>query len=192
MCGRYYIEDDNSAAELWKIVSSLTHAHGAFNLKTGEVFPTDTAPVLANSRARTVAPFAMKWGYALGGGKLIINAKSETAAEKPLFREGMAQRRCLVPASWYFEWARADGQKQKHRIAPAGRRVLYMAGIYRLSGGGAEFTILTRAPAPAIAFIHDRMPVILPENAQSMWLDLSCPPEEALSQACLDIEYQAV
>lgn len=102
MCGRYYIAEEDSAAELQEIIEQLNR-RGA-EVKTGEIYPTDTVPVLANNKSMVITPFAMKWGYTLPDGKQIINARSETAADKPLFRDGMLQRRCLIPATNYFEW----------------------------------------------------------------------------------------
>ena len=102
MCGRYYIAEEDCAAELQKIIEQLNR-RGA-EVKTGEIYPTDTVPVLANNKSMVITPFAMKWGYTLPDGKQIINARSETAADKPLFRDGMLQRRCLIPATNYFEW----------------------------------------------------------------------------------------
>ncbi|MDY2834180.1 MAG: SOS response-associated peptidase, partial [Candidatus Aphodomonas sp.] len=84
MCGRYYIAEEDSAAELQEIIEQLNR-RGA-EVKTGEIYPTDTVPVLANNKSMVIAPFAMKWGYTLPDGKQIINARSETAADKPLFR----------------------------------------------------------------------------------------------------------
>ena len=102
MYGRYYIAEEDCAAELQKIIEQLNR-RGA-EVKTGEIYPTDTVPVLANNKSMVITPFAMKWGYTLPDGKQIINARSETAADKPLFRDGMLQRRCLIPATNYFEW----------------------------------------------------------------------------------------
>ena len=100
MCGRYYIAEEDCAAELQKIIEQLNR-RGAV-VKTGEIYPTDTVPVLANNKSMVITPFAMKWGYTLPDGKQIVNARSETAADKPLFRDGMLQRRCLIPATNYF------------------------------------------------------------------------------------------
>lgn len=116
--------------------------------------------MIANNRAMTPTPFAMQWGYRMPDGKRIINARSETIEQRPLFLDGIRQRRCLVPALHYFEWGRAD--HIKYAIRPAGRSLMYMAGIYRMEEEGPAFTILTRAPGEEIAAIHDRMPVILP------------------------------
>ena len=193
MCGRYYIDDDDTVEELRAIIMELQRKldeqNNAETVKTGEVFPTDVVPVIANNKHLVPTPFAMKWGYSLPDGKLIINARSETAAEKPLFRDGMLNRRCLIPATNYFEWEKRGKEKVKYAIRPSGRPMLYMAGIYRIEKGRAVFSILTREPAEQIVFIHDRMPVILPDATIADWLDPHNSAEELLREASLDIAY---
>ena len=105
MCGRFYVPADDSNEELQRIINHLKRVKGT-PVKTGEVCPTDMAAVIANSKAMNPTPFAMKWGYTMDNHAPIINARSESAAEKPLFRDGMQQRRCLIPATHYFEWER--------------------------------------------------------------------------------------
>lgn len=192
MCGRYYIPDEDSAAELKEIIDQINRRHNAGPvLKTGEIAPSDTAPVLANNRSLMVTPFAMKWGYTTSNGKLVFNARSETASEKPLFRDGMTQRRCLVPAAHYFEWEKRGREKIKYAIKPADVSVLYMAGIYRIENGIPVFSILTREPASSISFIHDRMPVILPREFTTDWLNPRFKAEDVLRSATLDISFSA-
>lgn len=195
MCGRYFIVGDDLPEELERILEELNRKNTPKNLKTsGEIFPSDVVPVLANSRRQDVQPFAMRWGYSFPGGRPVINARAETAAEKPLFRDGMRQRRCLIPASSYFEWERRDGQKTKYAIRPAGAEMLYLAGIYHLENhDGAvipSFAILTRSAAPEIAFIHDRMPVILPPDCARDWLKVENRADEVLRRALQEMELQ--
>jgi putative SOS response-associated peptidase YedK len=162
MCGRYYIED--------KDVFDFGELDGDFVVKTvGEIFPSDIVPVMMG--LQTFAP--MKWGFALSDGKLLINTRSETAATKPMFQEAMTARRCLIPASGYFEWQKVGNRKVKHRFFAD--KPLYLAACYRLSrsGGPSEFVILTRDASPALATIHPRMPVIIPENLAATWLNES-------------------
>ena len=185
MCGRYYVEAEDQTEELQKIIDEAQRRSRA-QVKTGEIFPTDVAPVIARNRNGERAPFAMRFGYALTKG-LIVNARSETADEKPLFRDGMRHRRCLVPASWYFEWEKRGKEKIKYAIAPetVGGGLLRMAGLYRLEPGtrAASFVILTREAAGEIAFIHDRMPVIVNRALEGAWLDTQNDPREVL-MAC--------
>lgn len=167
MCGRYWIEQDDGA--LAEIIAEMQRLD--VQAKTeGEIFPGDRAPVLCKSRAGRLRPFAMEWGYKLDGGRRIINARSETAAEKPMFREGMALRRCLLPMTAYFEWETREDGKQKYRIAPAEKGVHYLAGIYRFEENNPVCTVLTTEAARDIAFIHRRMPVILSGGEEESWL----------------------
>lgn len=167
MCGRYWIEQDDE--NLMEIIAEMQRLDVQAKTK-GEIFPGDLVPVLCRSRTGKVRPFAMEWGYKLDDGKRIINARSETAAEKPMFREGIAMRRCLLPMSAYFEWEKLEDGKQKYRIAPEGKGIHYLAGIYRFEGTNPVCTVLTTAAAQDISFIHHRMPVILTKGEEENWL----------------------
>lgn len=118
MCGRFFLADNGNSGELRGIIDQLNR-RGA-TVKTGEIFPTDTVPVLANNRNRRVMPFPMQWGYTLPDGRLLINARSETAGEKPLFQDAMRQHRCLIPATNYFEWEKRGREKSS---TPSDRRM---------------------------------------------------------------------
>jgi putative SOS response-associated peptidase YedK len=177
MCGRFYIEKDDPTEELLKIIAEierkLKDVPDGLQIKQGEIFPTDIVPVITNSKMHTVEPFAMKWGFSkFGGTGVVINARSETAMEKSMFRQAMMERRCLIPASNYFEWQTAEGKKVKHAIRDPESPLLYMAGCYRWEKDSKLplFVILTRDAAPGIAYIHSRMPVILPKAAREAWL----------------------
>jgi len=131
-----------------------------------EVFPGTYAPVIDAN----LEPQFMFWGFPhiMNGKPPLINARSETAAEKKTFSSAMASRRCLVPASAFYEW-KSTGQKQKDRyeFRLPERESMYMAGIYTEDG---KFAILTRAASPSVVNIHDRMPVIIPSNYNDAWL----------------------
>lgn len=191
MCGRYYIDDGLDEGELRAIIETVNRRSNTDQVKTsGEIFPTDTVPIVASSRTLEPSAFAMSWGYTLPDGKRIINARSESAEGKPMFRDGMAQRRCAVPASNYFEWERAGKQKTKYAIRPASNGLMYMAGIYRVENGRPVFTILTRDPAESISFIHNRMPVLLPSEMVSDWINPKYSAGDLLRNAILDIQYR--
>lgn len=196
MCGRYYIAEDDLSDELSRIIDELNRKKTPEGLKTsGEIFPSDIVPVLANSRKQDVQPFAMRWGYAFPNGRPIINARSETAAQKPMFKDGMRQRRCVIPASHYFEWERHGAARTKYVIRPAHADTLYLAGIYHLENHDGvivpAFTILTRDAASGIVFIHPRMPVLLPADAAPDWLNPGYNAEEVIAAALTDMEYQS-
>ena len=192
MCGRYYIEEEDTAEELQRIIDTLNRRYnGNHPAKTkGEIRPNDIVPVIANTPARQPGVFAMKWGYTMPDGRPIFNARSETAATKPLFADGIKQRRCIIPATLYFEWEKRGTQKIKHAIFPTGSDMIYMAGIYRIEGQRASCAILTRTPADCIKHIHDRMPVILPREAVSDWLNLQYDPHEVLTAALNEMTFQ--
>ncbi len=166
MCGRYYTADDD--LEIQSILAALGHDE---RIHTGEIFPTNVVPVLAEGGK----PRLMQWGFARynGGGK-VINARSETAAEKNMFSKAMRECRCLLPASYYFEWQRSGStKKQKFAISLPEKETLYMAGLYREEKDQPlpVFVILTQDAAPSVSDIHDRMPVILPKAVQSLWIN---------------------
>ena len=189
MCGRYYIAEDDAAEELRQIIAAVNRR--STDVKTsGEIRPGDTVPVLANNQTLQPGAYAMRWGYTLPDGKLLFNARSETAADKALFQDGMTQRRCLIPATCYFEWERRGKEKIKYAIAPEGSQMLYLAGIYRKEDNRAACTILTREPAESIAFIHNRMPVILPAEAVRDWLNIRYDAADVLKVAQENMQYR--
>lgn len=156
-----------------------------------KVTPGSVAAVIACNRKLERQTFAMEWGYHLPNGKLVFNTQSETAAEKPMFADGMRQRCCLIPAAHYFEWECTASGKTKYAIAPKEGEGFFLAGIYRMEAGKPVFSILTRSSSKDIAFIHDRMPVILPNEAISDWLNSRYIGAEILQAAVTDMVYKA-
>lgn len=153
MCGRFFVDpDDMSDAELLALLDRESTKAEAVCVKTGEVRPSDVAAVIAMNRKLQRSAFAMQWGYHLNK-RLIINARSETAADKPLFHQSMKDRRCLIPASSYFEWDHREQPLTKYRFQPSGLRRMYLAGLYRFEPETARpvFTILTRTAASEIS-----------------------------------------
>lgn len=190
MCGRYYIAEDDQAEELKQIIDMINRKHNGEVKTAGEVFPSETVPVIATSRTQKITPFAMEWGYSTLDRNRLINARSETASQKPTFRDGMLQRRCIIPASWYFEWNKNERGRPKYAIGAENKNVIYMAGIYRFEHDKPVFSILTRDPAESIQFIHHRMPVILPREAVRDWLNTSYRAEEVLQSAMLNVSHR--
>lgn len=164
MCGRYYIEIDND--ELHSIIAAVERKTA---IKTGEIYPTNIVPVVSPTGDMT----AMRWGFPRFDGKgAVINARSETAAGKPMFRIPMMEGRCLVPASWYFEWEKRGSQKVKYALTTLDNQPVWMAGLSKTDHktGESLFVILTRPAWSDISFIHDRMPVILSPDFHDEWL----------------------
>ena len=167
MCGRYWIDaGDEQIARMAEVLRQKNPEVKA----SGEIFPGDSVPVICKSRSGSIRPFAMEWGFSLSGGRKVINARAETAAQKPMFRDSMRERRCVMPMSAYFEWEKLESGKQKHRILPAEDGLFCLAGIYRFEGGRPRFTVLTTEAAEEIAFIHPRMPLILHRDQAESWL----------------------
>ena len=112
----------------------------------------------------------------------LINARSETAAEKPSFRAAMRHRRCVVPADGFYEWTGPAGAKCPHLARRREGGLLALAGLYEnwLGADGSEFesmAILTTSANHTMSHIHDRMPVILAPENFDLWLD--CRPGTA-------------
>ena len=127
------------------------------------------------------------WAKDPGIGSKLINGRGETVAEKPAFRGAFRYRRCIVPASGFYEWqARADG-KQPYAIVPSDLPAFGFAGVWEhwtaADGSVLETSsILTCAPNALMAPIHDRMPVILPPEQYQDWLRLPAAQASALIQ----------
>ncbi len=178
MCGRYSIFTEEEIIEIREIISEINQKFGhETKLKTGEIFPTDTAPILALSD-NSIQAQPMTWGFPRWDKKgVIINAKAETALEKNMFRAALLGRRCVVPSTGFYEWQHVDGKakKDKYLIRLPDTAALYMAGIYNLfrRPDGSEapvFVILTTEANESVGPIHDRMPVILSRDEKEQWL----------------------
>lgn len=132
-------------------------------LSGSELRPTDAVPVIGPSGA---AP--MPWGLEVEWqpGPL-INARAETLAAKATFRPLLAGGRVLVPATGWWEWP----NRRKTRIAPAGKGLFAFAGLT----DGRRVVIVTCAPSPELAGVHDRMPVVLDGADEAAWIDPARP-----------------
>ncbi|MDR1705627.1 MAG: SOS response-associated peptidase [Clostridiales bacterium] len=180
MCGRYrFKEDDSDIEEIERILTEINNKYKGTEQKaaTGEVFPSNNAAVLA-LEADKPALSLMKWGFPMWNSKgLIINAKSETAAEKKTFAKPLAERRCAVPSTGFYEWSHGAKGKTgaKYIFNAPDSPMLYMAGLFQTftdeeRNSQNRFVILTRASNKYISDIHDRMPVILRKDELTRWL----------------------
>lgn len=165
MCGRYQFSAEQ-CEEIQRIAEAIDRKYGAGSWQSGEIHPTAKAPVLLAGK-RGMAPELMSWGYRTAG-PLVINARAETAAEKPLFRDSVASRRCVIPSTGFFEW---DAAKQKFFFTLPGETALYMAGLWTQRDGFPCYTILTTAANASIRPVHDRMPVVLTRSTLRPWLE---------------------
>jgi putative SOS response-associated peptidase YedK len=210
MCCRYYmemspelrpiIEEANRSALKERIVDKL----GRPLITEGEVRPTNIVPVIAPNRTGARTVFPMVWGFTLPhSSSPMVNARVETASAKPTFKESWERRRCIIPASYYFEWEHlinaATGKAKtgdKYMIQAKGSEITWLAGLYRIEEmSGIQvpvFTVLTREPSEEIRFIHDRMPVILPGEAVEKWIRPDGDPKEIIKDAMTDMVFEKV
>lgn len=187
MCGRYILYTEKEAMEINEIIKEVERKMGKENkVKTGEIFPTNLAPVLIDN-PQGISPTLMTWGFPNYNNKgVIINAKSETANEKPTFRDAVMTRRCVVPSSGFFEWASSSNKKQKDKylFEMPKSKVLYMAGLYsnyKVDGNvTTRFVILTTQANESVVDIHNRMPLILSKEKIFEWIKDSSATEYIL------------
>ncbi len=206
MCYRFYIDLMNDrekklreiihAAEQSPLTDKFRDKLSRPLVASGEVRPTDVAAVIAPGMKKDKAVFPMKWGFTLKGSKQpLVNARVETASVKPTFKNEWLSHRCIIPASYYFEWEHfisPDGKVKtgdKYSIQPGGSTITYLCGLYRFENDYPVFTILTREPSDELRRIHDRMPLIFPENMIDDWIRPDSKPEELVSYALTDMIY---
>ena len=176
MCSRYFLDADGN-------VIAYTFAVGADGglRKRFNIAPTQVAPIVRATSEGGRELAMLRWGLVpswakdLAVGTKMINARAEGVEAKPAFRAAVDKRRCIVPATGFFEWKGIARQKQPFAITLPDRHVFGFAGLWErwqpASGEAVEtFTIVTTDANEAIAPIHDRMPVILPRQAEEAWL----------------------
>lgn len=169
MCGRYSLFTDEQNEEIRNIIEEVNKKYYGSDMKTGEIYPTNTAPVLIAAKQQ-LEPAPLIWGFPhFKGSGVIINARAETAEEKRMFRESLMQRRCVIPSTGFYEWQQ-DESKQKYLFNLSDTSTLYMAGFYNEYKGERRYIILTTDANPSIADVHNRMPVVLQKNMLNDWV----------------------
>jgi putative SOS response-associated peptidase YedK len=187
MCGRF--TQQRPASELAEIFAAepLDDELGArFN-----VAPTDDAFVVVQREDRRAIK-AYRWGLIphwatdLKTGSKMFNARAETLMGSPAFRDAFKRKRCLVPVDAFYEWKREGTIRQPYAIARDDGRPLALAGLWAGWKDPATdtvrrtFTIITTTPNEAMADLHDRMPVVIPDDAWDRWLDHTDPDPSEL------------
>jgi putative SOS response-associated peptidase YedK len=205
MCGRYATTQTSAAlnqAFETDLANSFVELEADYNMA-----PTKLAPLVIGRRPDELAADAppqrelmtAKWGLVPSWakdpsiGNRLINARSETVADKPAFKKAFARRRGLLPADGYYEWYAGEPRegekkprKQPFYITPKDRSVLAMAGLYEFWKDRASdewlttFTILTTTAEDQLGHVHDRMPFFLEPDAFDLWLDPAPRPTEEL------------
>lgn len=178
MCGRFFIaEDDPEIVSMLKEIEAENRRKSLTwpPIKTGEVFPKDYSAAKVAQSSGIPCYRQMRWGFTGYDQKsLLINARAETVLQKATFRGPALKSRCLLPASYYFEWKKDEttNRKIKHIMRDSRSSVLYMAGLYRMEADDPvpRYVILTRQASKEVSPIHHRMPVILDGKEQEAWL----------------------
>ena len=176
MCGRYTL-----IADLGDLAQRFEFDGTDFSYDPGyNIAPTESVLTVRNIDGREAA--FMRWGLIPFWAKdpkigaRMINARAETVAEKPAFRNALKKRRCLVLADGYYEWQKTPVGKRPYRIILKSGEPFAMAGLWetwRDTQGNVvpSCTIITTAANDYLAPIHNRMPVILPPESEELWLE---------------------
>jgi putative SOS response-associated peptidase YedK len=187
MCGRYVFTSPLEAIQAMFKFDQMTNLGPNYN-----VAPTHEMPIVRRKKGdRRNELIIARWGLIPHWAKdtkigySTINARSETAAAKPAFRDAFKRRRALIPADGYFEWKRDGKQKQPYLIRMKGGGPFAFAGLWATwrPPEGEEmtsYTIMTTEPNELMKDIHDRMPVILGPDDHDRWLDLDADSTELL------------
>jgi putative SOS response-associated peptidase YedK len=178
MCGRYFL---HSSAD------KLTRLFGEMPMPLLEprynIAPTQPVPIVRQSATGRREMVLVRWGLIPGWSKgpdsrySMINARVETVAQKPAYRNAFRYRRCLVPADGFYEWRVAGGAKQPYVLRPRDGRPLALAGLWEhwQDADGNEIescTILVGAANAQVGRIHERMPVVIAPGSFDLWLDI--------------------
>jgi len=185
MCGRYTLSDPGDLMETLEI-EDPGPIEARYNIA-----PTQNVPVVrASDDGRELAH--LRWGLIPfwaddpSIGNRMINARSETVAEKASFKHALKRRRCAIPADGFYEWKKMGGGKQPFHIHLPGLEPFVFAGLWERWTKGDEpvesCTIITADANDTIRDLHNRMPVILPEDALGLWLDPSVEDPEAVTR----------
>ena len=187
MCGRYVLTTPGEVlAQIFEtspppeeLLEAIVPRYNISPTQQVPIIRSAPAPVPAATRELALVQWGLvpHWAKDPAIGNSLINARAETAAEKPSFRDAMKRRRCLIPADGFYEWKKLGKGKQPYLIRMRGCSTFAFAGLWSLwknpeRGDTLETcAILTTTPNELAATVHDRMPVILPATTWSCWLD---------------------
>jgi len=190
MCGRSSITKTEKELEKRFDATFYSDELERYNpLPNFNVAPSHFLPVIKNDEQKHFRP--VRWGLIPSWAKdskmsfKMINARIETVLEKNAYKNAIQKRRCIIPADGFYEWKREGQSKQAFRIVRQDQSIYSYAGIWEswINKKGENilsFSILTRDAHPSIKEIHDRMPVILKPNEESIWLSNDIPANQVI------------
>ena len=172
MCGRYAIHANPEVVALQFALDEAPEFKPSYNVCPG----TEVLVVRTDREGRRVARqhrwgLIPHWAKDPAIGNKLANARGESLAERPAFRDAFRQWRCLVPASGFYEWQTRAGRKYPWYIRPLDAELFALAGITALWRGVRSVSLITTDPNPLMRPIHDRMPVIVAPEDYAAWLD---------------------
>ena len=175
MCGRFVAASTRDLLVDWFGIEEIEDdvvLPPSYNVApTDDVYTVATAP---DDGRRVLG--VKSWGLLTGDGATpLINARAETLAERPVFREAFEHRRCLIPADGFYEWETVAGAKQPYAFSPVDTRPMGLAGIVGRRGTCA---IVTSAARPPVDHLHNRMPVVVDRDRWETWLDPTADSDE--------------
>lgn len=188
MCGRFTLRTE--PAEFWP-AEQLSLFQPRYNIAPTQEVPIVRRPAAEAQLSQAAWGLVPSWADDIKIGYRMINARSETVAEKPAFRDAFEKRRCLVLADGYYEWKTIGKQKQPFFIRFPDDRVFAFAGLWESWRGTKEdrrnppletCTIITTEANRLTADVHDRMPAILRPEEYEYWLDIDFRSQEKLQE----------
>lgn len=184
MCGRYSLGVPSATDLASMLRARIRPEHEALYKPRYNVAPTQLTWIVREEEGRaTLAPAT--WGFASTTGQFLINARSETAAKKPAFKDAWKRRRCVVPTDGFFEWKGPPKDRRPIWFHPSAGGLLLLAGLYEETAADPRFVILTTSANDIVKPVHDRMPAVLSAEAMQRWLE--APPDEPLTPAAADL-----
>ena len=179
MCGRYTLRASPEAIArgLRVALESLSPVAARYNIA-----PTQRILVFRSAPDGRREAVMMRWGFPSAAGSLLVNARAETVARLPAFRDGFTHRRCLIPADGFYEWQKVGSRKQPFFIHRKGNEPFAFAGIWQPGPEGptAETVLITQAAGDSMRPIHERQPVRLAPEAWDLWLSPNADDQAAL------------
>lgn len=199
MCGRYtLLADELAIARRFHVAEPIKNYEPSYNIAPGQ----NVLAIIYDERKNEKRAGYLKWGLVPPWatdkkiGNNMINARSETAHEKPSFKRAMAKKRCLIVADSFYEWKQTGDMRQPYRIQTEHRQLFAFAGLWERWQSADEVlftcTMLTKEANDFMRPLHHRMPIILPKEKETTWIQQSFNNANEAHQFIQSIETDAL